>query len=186
MNKYKIIALFGESGSGKDTIKKSILKNNNHFNNIISYTTRPKRNNEVNGVDYNFVDREYFAKNLQDMLEVTSFNNWFYGTNITSLKKDKVNIGIFNIYAIDCLLMDPQLSVLPLYIKCEDKIRLIRCLNREKNVDCNEICRRFLADKKDFLDIPFSYIVYNNSFDNNDNYFDLLNLSEIVQFIKYI
>ena len=32
----------------------------------------------------------------------------------------------------------------------KDKTRLLRCLNREENPDCEEICRRFMTDEQDF------------------------------------
>ena len=50
MQKIKIIALFGHSGSGKDTIQKWIVSHYpDKFNGIVSCTTRPERENEENG-----------------------------------------------------------------------------------------------------------------------------------------
>jgi guanylate kinase len=166
--KYTILALFGESGAGKDTIKKVIVNNMDNINGIVSYTTRPSREKEVDGVDYHFVSNAEFANMVLDgsMLEATSFNEWFYGTAISALQKDKINIGVFNPQAIECLLQDSRLNVIPIYVYCSDKNRLLRSLKREKNPDCSEICRRFLADKKDFSDADFDYIVYSN---NNKN-----------------
>ena len=48
--------------------------------------------------------------------------------------------------------------------KTADKERLLRSLNREEKPDCQEICRRFLADKKDFADenIEFDFLQYYN------------------------
>ena len=46
MNKIQIIALFGESASGKDTIQKWVTANYKNVNSIISCTTRPKRDYE--------------------------------------------------------------------------------------------------------------------------------------------
>ena len=34
------------------------------------------------------------------MIEHTSFNDWFYGTSYNSLREDKINIGVFDPYAI--------------------------------------------------------------------------------------
>lgn len=75
---------------------------------------------------------------------------------------DKVNIGVFNIAGIECIIEDPRLEVIPVLIDVPDKIRLIRSLNREFEPDCAEICRRFQTDEKDFSDIPFVYSTYNN------------------------
>lgn len=176
--KIKIIALFGESASGKDTIQKLLTEEYPlTFNPIISCTTRPKRDNEEEGVDYYYLTNEQFAENVLNgkMLEATSFNDWFYGTRLQELNKDKINVGVFNIEGIECLLQDNRLEVYPVYIYAADKIRLLRSLSREKNPNCHEICRRFLADEKDFDDIDFTYITFNNNFDSLIDITKLLN-----------
>ena len=47
----------GKSSAGKDTIYK-ILKNKLDVNTYVMYTTRPMREEEENGVDYNFISDE--------------------------------------------------------------------------------------------------------------------------------
>ena len=52
---YKVIALIGEAGSGKDTIMQGILiRCPTQFHEIISCTTRPIREGEKDGVNYHF------------------------------------------------------------------------------------------------------------------------------------
>ena len=164
MNKIKVVALFGKSGAGKDTLQNIMIEENNDMHKIISCTTRPPRENEVNGVDYYFMDEEEFSIKViaGDMLEHTIFRNWFYGTPIQSLDPTKTNVGVFNIAGIRTLLEDPRLDVRPIYVQVSDKTRLIRSLNREQDPDCKEICRRFLTDDEDFKDIDFEYKVFNN------------------------
>ena len=164
MNKIKVVALFGKSGAGKDTLQNIMIEENNNMHKIISCTTRPPRENEVNGVDYYFMDEEEFSIKViaGDMLEHTIFRNWFYGTPIQSLDPTKTNVGVFNIAGIRTLLEDPRLDVRPVYVQVSDKTRLIRSLNREQDPDCKEICRRFLTDDEDFKDIDFEYKVFNN------------------------
>jgi len=149
---YKIVALFGESGAGKDTTLKAVCENTD-FNKIITCTTRPKRDYEVDGIDYHFLTIPQFSEKVLngDMIEATTFNeDWFYGTDIKTLKEDKINIGVFNPGSIECMFGNPDLELHLIYISASDKVRLLRNLNREANPDCREICRRFLADKKDF------------------------------------
>lgn len=166
--KYKILALFGEAGSGKDYLRKAILTSDDRYNpklhGIVSTTTRPPRTNEKNGEDYYFVSDEEFGRKVLNfsMLEATSFNSWFYGTTIEDLDPSLVNIGVFSISAIEMLLSDERLIVYPVYIKTLDKTRIIRQLEREANPNINEICRRYMADVKDFSDIPFSYKIVIN------------------------
>ena len=72
-------------------------------------------------------------------------------------------MGIFNIHGISSLLRLKNLEVLPVRIKVtNEKERIIRALNREKNPSCSEICRRFLADEEDFKVIPFQYKTFFN------------------------
>ena len=83
-----ITILFGESSSGKDTfLKKAVEKG---FKPIISYTTRPMRENEKDGVDYNFVSRAQFEK-LNEKGKIAEYRSyktkvagkddtWFYGS----------------------------------------------------------------------------------------------------------
>lgn len=166
MKRIKVIALFGKSGAGKDTIQKELLKYIDNSQGIVSNTTRDPRDYEKDGIDYHFISVEDFAKKVLngEMLEATNFNNWFYGTSIDSLSKDKLNIGVFNPAGINCLWSDNRLNIIPIYIDASDKTRLLRQLNREKEPDCSEICRRFFTDEKDFQEenFDFKYKIYNN------------------------
>ena len=103
--KINIVALFGKAGAGKDTIQRLLIQHLVNTQNIISNTTRPKRDYEKDGIDYHFLSVEDFAKKVLngEMLEATNFNNWFYGTSIDSLNKDKINVGVFNPAGINCL-----------------------------------------------------------------------------------
>lgn len=161
--KIKLITLFGPSGSGKDTLAK-ILAKRPDVSEVVTCTTRPKRDYEQDKIDYYFLTNEEFAEKVLNgtMLEATSFRNWFYGTPIEAFKEDKINVGVFNQEGVECLLAEPRLEVIPIYVACEDNIRLLRTLTRETNPDCEEICRRFLADKQDFEVINFDYLTFYN------------------------
>lgn len=159
--KYTIVALYGKAGAGKDTILNYLKDNlgegyNAHF--IVSHTTRPPREGEVEGEAYYFTDIPSFTAMVLngEMLEAQEFNNWFYGTSINALNKNKINIGVFNIAGIDALLEDPRVKVIPVKIEASDKTRLLRQLNREEHPDIHEIIRRFSTDEKDFAECDFS------------------------------
>lgn len=176
---YKIIAIFGEAGSGKDTILKSIVqKEKDILNSIVSYTTRPPRENEVDGIDYNFVNVEQFSELVIDdcMLEASCFNDWMYGTAINSLEENKINIGVFNLDGIESLMNDKRIDLYAYYIEANDKTRIIRQLNRETNPNIFEIFRRYKADCEDFSNINFHYNIL-----KNENEEDFKNAIEILQ-----
>ena len=179
-NKIPVIALFGKSGSGKSRTLK-MLCNSKEYNELVMTTTRSPRDYEVEGIHYHFMSPEDFAIKVVngDLVEVTSFNDWFYGTDINEFKTDKVNIGAFSIFGIECMLQDPRLNVYPVYIHASDKTRLLRNLNREETPNCSEICRRYFTDEQDFDDIPFEYFTFNNN-DDGDH------INRLVEFIEFL
>lgn len=171
MKKYKILAIMGKAGSGKDTLLKALLREPVFADAapIISCTTRPIRENEQDGVDYHFLKKEDFTIKLLsgDMLEATVFNDWCYGTALSSLSEDKVNIGVFNPEGIEILQQNDNIDLTVIYIQADDKDRLLRQLMRENNPDVHEIVRRFSTDEKDFdgariETISPNYIIWNN------------------------
>ena len=165
--KYPIntIAICGQTATGKNFIVNKLLEYYPHkLNRIVSYTTRPPRANEVDGVDYHFITEEEFKKSIEDneFLEWKVFNNWYYGTSLDSLSKDKINIGVFNPAGIRSLLQHPEAEVIVFKIFCGDKNRLLRQLNRESNPNVDEIIRRYYADKEDFTNLEFEYTLFIN------------------------
>lgn len=150
---YKIIALCGKSGAGKDSLMMAIFSHlEKYLNPIISHTTRPRREKEIADESYHFVSKDEFLTLIDEnkMLETTSFNNWYYGTSIDSLSNNKINIGVFNPDGIMSLLEDDRIELEIYYITAKGKTRLIRQLNREENPDVDEIIRRYSADEIQF------------------------------------
>ena len=165
MSKIKLIAIIGPSGSGKDTLLRKVLHHAPSLNRVVNCTTRPKRWGEKEGIDYFYLTPEQFAEKLLNgsIIEASSFNDWFYGTEISALNKEKINIGIFNPEAIESLLL--YKDKIDLYIYCltvKDTIRLIRQLSREKIPDIDEIFRRYKTDRVDFYDLSFEYTTLKN------------------------
>ena len=148
----KMIILAGKSASGKDTVKQEMLRLNPSLHNVITSTTRPKRDYEQNGVDYFFYTDSEMANKIMDlqMAEAVSFNGWVYGTEYNQILDDKINLGIYNLEGADILSDDPEIDAFVVYLECSDKVRLLRSLNREQNPDVKELIRRYQTDEKDF------------------------------------
>ncbi len=66
-----LIVLSGPSGVGKDTVLNALKRANHNFHFVVTANTRPKRPDEVDGVDYIFVTKERFAEmiNNDELLE---------------------------------------------------------------------------------------------------------------------
>ena len=86
MNKKGRLVLFsGPSGVGKDTLLDILLKKKPEIRHSVSITTRKKRENEVDGVDYFFRSREEFEDLIRQgqMLEYAEYVGNYYGTPLT-------------------------------------------------------------------------------------------------------
>ena len=163
MNRYKILAVMGQAGAGKDSFVDALIKNNYIPNAkpIISCTTRPIREHEQDGVNYHYLTNEQFAEQVinGEMLEATVFNDWCYGTSVNNLDKNCLNIGVFNPEGVEILQEASNVDLEVIYIIADDKVRLLRQLNREEHPDCNEIVRRFGTDKQDFSEARIDYVI---------------------------
>jgi guanylate kinase len=83
------------------------------FNTLISCTTRPIRENEVQGTEYHFITNEDFHHLINDgsFIEYreykTTFNNkkekWYYGTLKTDIEEDKRYIVILDIDGLETI-----------------------------------------------------------------------------------
>lgn len=171
MGKYKIIAVMGQAGAGKDSFVNAIIKGNylSLAKPIISCTTRPIRENEQDGVNYHYLTNEEFAEQVVngEMLEATVFNNWCYGTSTKNLDKNAINLGVFNPEGVEILRGYDNIDLIVIYIVADDKVRLLRQLNREEHPDCNEIVRRFGTDKQDFKETRINSISPDFVIENN-------------------
>lgn len=81
MNKGRLIVFSAPSGCGKGTMLAEILKDDNFYCSV-SATTRAPREGEIDGVNYHFLTREQFEKNIENgrMLEYACYCDNYYGT----------------------------------------------------------------------------------------------------------
>ena len=94
MNKEGLaIILSAPSGTGKTTVCFALKQRNPDLRFSISYTTRPPRDKERDGVDYHFISREMFQKMLDEkkFLEWAEIHGNPYGTSIKKLEEVRKN-----------------------------------------------------------------------------------------------
>lgn len=177
----KVFIVMGKSATGKDTIFKA-LKENSQLNlkSVVTYTTRPIREGETDGEEYFFVSRERLER-LQEankVIEHRSYKTvhgiWDYFT----VDDGQIDLNTSNYILIGTLESFDQIRnyygeevVIPLYIQVEDGLRLERALHREKqqmNPKYAELCRRYLADEKDFSERNLKKLGIYKKYENKD------------------
>lgn len=159
----KIFCLMGKSSCGKDTIYKRILSEGIlPLKTLVSYTTRPIRDGETDGVEYYFLtEKELQALEAENrIIELRAYDTihgiWKYFT----VNDHQINLKEHNYLIIGTLESYLKLqdyfgkdALVPIYIELEPGERLQRALNRERvqqEPKYAELCRRFLADEADF------------------------------------
>lgn len=168
-----IIALVGESGSGKTTLANYITSKeceNANLKKVVAYTTRPKRDLEVDGVDYYFINDYQFKRMIvDDFVEFNCYRGWKYGTKINfDDGDDKVVIltpaGVRNLKVY--LKNHPEIKekVLVVYLCVDRRSRLIKILERGDDID--ESYRRNLTEVGQFdsFDKECDYILFNENY----------------------
>ena len=186
----------GKSASGKDRIYRELSEDKAlGLNKITMYTTRPLRSGEAEGREYHFVDDDT-AKRLENenkIIEIrcydTVFGVWKYFTaddgqiDLDSGKRYIV-IGTLEAYDKFCEYYGNE-HIMPIYIEVDDGVRLIRAVKREmeqENPHYEELCRRFLADAKDFSEENIRKSGITRRFANNGEFDDCVD--EIRQALK--
>ncbi len=162
---HRIYYLIGKSASGKDSILTALLHDKSlKLNEIVQYTTRPRRDGEQEGKEYHFISTEEMdafgkaGRIVECRTYHTVHGDWHYmmidDGQVDLKKKDYAAVGTVESYkkVRDYFGAD---RVVPFYIYVETGERLQRALDRERNhanPKYAEMCRRFLADEKDFDD----------------------------------
>ncbi len=164
-----LFVISGFSGVGKGTIIKEILSRNPQIYFSVSYTTRRKRENEVEGVDYHFVDKETFKKMIlkDEFLEWAVVNDNFYGTP-KSITLSKLENNIDVILDIDVKGAIQVKSKLPnsttlIYIIPPTGKELLNRLYKRNTENMDEIATRITTSLIEINYInAYDYIVVND------------------------
>lgn len=153
--KHKIVILVGQSASGKNAIYNKLVKMG--YKGLVTNTTRPPRENEKDGIDYNFLTQNHFKELIDNhqMIEYQTYNTvfgtWYYGSSA-----ENVNLNKYD-YVIILTLDGAEAWVnyfgaencIVFYIDCPKSIREERAKKRG-SFNQGEWNRRVITDKQDF------------------------------------
>ena len=170
----KLFCIMGKSASGKDTIFKRLVQDRElDLKTVVSYTTRPMREGEQEGVEYHFVSPRMLSA-FRDKGQVIECRDYHTVHGLWSYFM--VDDGQIELESGSYLVMGTLESyrkmreyygaeaLVPIYIQVEDGLRLQRALDRERSQshpNYSEMCRRFLADEQDFSDLDWLILDYN-------------------------
>ncbi len=170
--KGAIIAVSAPSGTGKTTILKKILKDFPELIFSVSATTRKKRENEKEGVDYFFITEEEFKKKIADneFVEWEKFYDYYYGT-YKSFIEDNINNGKSVIAEIDVKgalslkKIYPEAVLIFIYPPSFDELeKRLKKRNTENDADFKKRIERAQMELR--LKEKFDYFVENKVLEN--------------------
>lgn len=152
MSNYKRIVFVGAGACGKNYAVE-LLKNVGFIYGP-SFTTRPIRENEKNGVDYIFISRKDFEAMIDDgeFIEFNNFNGNYYGTTNKQFY-DSCNLFILSPNVVASLPEKARKETRVIYFNIPESILRKRLLDRGMSVE--EVNKRTLNDLemlKDFSD----------------------------------
>ena len=167
-----MVILSSPSGAGKTTITKKIQQKYQSFKISVSHTTRKPRPNEVDGVDYYFINHEEFKKLIKEgkFYEYAKIFDNYYGTLKETVDKIiKKNDIIFDIdwQGTQQLSKFKNLNLIKIYIIPPNKNELKKRLINRNQDSAKEVERRFKAYDNDINHWnDYDYIVINENLEN--------------------
>ena len=169
MNK-KLFVISGCSGVGKGTVINEFMnRNSEDFVLSVSCTTRKPRNGEVHGVNYFFLSRDEFEKNICEdkFLEYAQFAGNYYGTKKKYIKQ-KLDEGYNVLLEIDtqgALQVKEKMPEAVLIFIAPPNIDELEKRLRGRHTEDEETIQRRLSQVKTELErsLQYDYTVINDS-----------------------
>lgn len=147
MERKKVLCIIGSSGSGKTTIERLLEQTFPlHFKRLVSYTTRPMREGETQGVEHQFVK---CLENTDDQLAYTKYGDYEYWAKTSDIVPGKVNTYVIDVEGFRFLqrYFADKLEIRVMYVK--------RSKRDDIDEDRKERDRDRLALTPDDIDILF-------------------------------
>lgn len=185
-NEHILLCVMGKTATGKDSLVDALCQHNN-IQKVISYTTRPRRENE--GDTHYFVTEDVYhqMKTEEQIAAETQIGQYYYWATIEQLYK-------CNVYIIDYLglkklreLNLPGLKFVTVYIHAPDDIREYRALSQRGDEKKKWRVRNY-SEKEQFRQlekaVDYNYSIQNLSFPKAYSVFKWISTVEQVIPIK--
>lgn len=168
-----LVVVSGPSGAGKDTICNELLKRNDNIHLSISMTTREIRNNEVDGVNYYYVDESVFKENIKkdNFLEYALVYGKYYGT-LKSEVVNRLNKGLDVLLVIDIegalKIKEKFKDAIFIFIMPPDMKTLLKRIVKRNRDTKEKMIERFKEDYKLINEYnKYNYVIVNDNIEDS-------------------
>ena len=180
-----MLILSSPSGAGKTTLTKKIQQKYQDFKISVSHTTRKPRSNEIEGVDYFFINHENFNKKIfnEEFYEYAKIFDNFYGTSrdsVNELLKKKSNI-LFDIdwQGTQQLSKFKELKLIKIFLLPPDKKSLENRLIQRNQDTIDIISKRLRAYDNDIFHwSDYDHVIINDNLEDCFSQIEKIILSE--------
>ena len=167
-----MVVLSSPSGAGKTTITKKIQQKFSSFKISVSHTTRKPRPNEIDGIDYKFIDIKYLKKKISEnfFYEYAKIFDNYYGTSkleVNNLIKNNDVIFDIDWQGNQQLSVFKELNLIKIFITTKSKKELkdrLNSRNQDSRVEVEKRLKSFDLDIKHWCD--YDYIIINENLEN--------------------
>ena len=166
-----LVILSGVSGSGKDTIKKELIKRMKNVVSLPSYTSRSPREGEEEGVQYHFISKEEFEEKIKndEFYEYDLHHENYYGTS-KKLLNEKIASGKIIVKGIEVnarenliRLLKDETKLVTIFLKVDKEELRRRLIERDKNITEAEIQLRLGRQEYEESKIKsYDYVIKND------------------------
>lgn len=167
-----LVILSGVSGSGKDTIKKELIKRMENVESLPSYTSREQRTGEIEGQAYVYVSKQQFEEMIKngDFYEYDIHHDNYYGTS-RKLLNEKINNGKIIIKDIDVNgtehlkeLLGKDTKIVTIFLRVPKKELKRRLEQRDEKPSPQEVILRLNRfDYEESKISLYDYVIKNNN-----------------------
>ncbi|MCE8163002.1 MAG: hypothetical protein I3273_00415 [Candidatus Moeniiplasma glomeromycotorum] len=168
LSKNTLIIIAGGSGTGKTTVE-SLLTQDPQIVKLISTTTRPKREGEINGKDYYFISKEEFGTELEKgrFLEHVIYDNNYYGIHgkVVDLvlgaqnKHGVIIVDVEGMRQIKKYCQEKGYNTISYWFQAESLEKMIEHMRKRGTSEAEIIRRLIIGEKERKFAREFDYIL---------------------------
>jgi len=185
-----LVILSGVSGAGKDTIKRELMKRVENTDTIPSYTSRERRETDIEG-QYYYISKPEFEQKVEEgeFYEYSLHHGNYYGTSKKvideKLKSGKIIIKDIDVNGTNNLikLLKDETKIVTIFLKVPKKELERRLKEREQKPKLDEIIERLNRFEYEESKIKiYDYVIKNNDLEKTLNI--IQNIIEQEQIVK--